>query len=56
MNPNNRGSLVAGVILIPGGVSLVWFGIFGGAAITAEQNGAGLAALPLEGQWQAQPP
>ena len=41
---------VAGVILIPGGVSLVWFGIFGGAAITAEQRGAGLAALPLEGQ------
>ena len=41
---------IAGVILIPGGVSLVWFGIFGGAAITAEQNGANLAVLPLEGQ------
>jgi len=41
---------VAGVILIPGGVSLVWFGIFGGAAITAERNGADLAALPVEGQ------
>ena len=41
---------IAGVILIPSGVSLVWFGIFGGAAITAEQNGANLAEAPLEGQ------
>src|SRR6478609_243744 len=41
---------VAGVILIPGAVSLVWFGIFGGAAITAQRNGIDLASLPLEGQ------
>jgi choline/carnitine/betaine transport len=41
---------IAGVILIPSAVSLVWFGIFGGAAITAEQNGANLAGAPLEGQ------
>ena len=41
---------VAGVILIPSSVSLVWFAVFGGAAITAEQNGADLASQPVEGQ------
>ncbi len=41
---------VAGVILIPSAVSLVWFGIFGGAAISAERNGADLGSLPVEGQ------
>ena len=40
---------VAGVILIPSAVSLVWFGIFGGAAITAEQNGADLAGAADRG-------
>ena len=41
---------IAGVILIPSAVSLVWFGIFGGAAINAPANGADLAAWPIEGQ------
>ena len=41
---------VAGVILIPSAVSLLWFAIFGGAAITAQRNGAGLASQPIEGQ------
>ncbi len=41
---------VAGVILIPGAVSLIWFGIFGGAAITAQRDGVDLASLPVEGQ------
>ena len=41
---------VSGVILIPSAVSLVWFAIFGGAAINAQQNGADLASKPLEGQ------
>jgi len=41
---------VAGVILIPSGVSLIWFAIFGGAAITAQRNGVDLASQPIEGQ------
>ncbi len=36
---------VSGVLLLPTTVSLVWFGIFGGAAIHAEQGGAGLSAV-----------
>ncbi|MFR9807024.1 BCCT family transporter [Pseudonocardia sp. RS010] len=35
---------IAGVILIPSVVSLVWFAIFGGAAISAQQAGNDLAA------------
>lgn len=35
---------VAGVLLLPSAVSLVWFVIFGGAAIHAEQSGAQLSA------------
>lgn len=34
---------VAGVLLVPSLVSLIWFSIFGGAAIHAEQNGADLS-------------
>jgi choline-glycine betaine transporter len=41
---------VAGVILIPSAVSLIWFAIFGGAAITAQRNGVDLASQPIEGQ------
>ncbi|WP_083541885.1 BCCT family transporter [Kribbia dieselivorans] len=36
---------VAGVLLVPTGVSLVWFAIFGGAAIRAEQAGAKLSEV-----------
>ncbi len=41
---------VAGVILIPSAVSLLWFAIFGGAAITAQRGGTDLASQPIEGQ------
>ncbi|GAA1437707.1 BCCT family transporter [Microlunatus lacustris] len=41
---------VAGVILIPSTVTLVWFAIFGGAAITAQTSGTDLASQPIEGQ------
>jgi choline/carnitine/betaine transport len=41
---------VAGVILIPSTVTLVWFAIFGGAAITAQATGTDLASRPIEGQ------
>jgi choline/carnitine/betaine transport len=41
---------VAGVILIPSSVTLVWFAIFGGAAITAQSRGTDLASQPIEGQ------
>lgn len=41
---------VAGVILIPSAVSLVWFAIFGGAAISLQRAGTDLASLSLEGQ------
>ena len=41
---------VTGVILIPSTVTLLWFAIFGGAAITAQQNGTDLASQPIEGQ------
>lgn len=34
---------VAGVLLVPSTVSLVWFAIFGGAAIRAQQEGVDLA-------------
>jgi choline/carnitine/betaine transport len=41
---------VAGVILIPSTVTLLWFAIFGGAAITAQSRGTDLASLPIEAQ------
>lgn len=41
---------VAGVILIPSTVTLVWFAIFGGAAISAQSSGVSLAERPIEGQ------
>ncbi|GAA5131230.1 BCCT family transporter [Pseudonocardia adelaidensis] len=41
---------VVGVLLIPSVVSLVWFAIFGGAAINLQQNGTDLASASLEGQ------
>jgi choline-glycine betaine transporter len=41
---------VAGVILIPSSVTLVWFAIFGGAAINAQSTGTDLASQPIEGQ------
>ena len=34
---------VSGVLLLPSMVSLLWFCIFGGSAINAEQQGAGLS-------------
>ena len=39
---------VAGVLLVPSTVSLVWFAIFGGAAIRAQQEGVDLAAQGSE--------
>lgn len=42
---------VAGVLLVPSLVSLVWFAVFGGAAINTQQNGTDLAA---EGGVEAQ--
>ncbi len=36
---------VTGVLLLPSLVSLIWFAIFGGAAINAEQSGANLGAV-----------
>jgi choline/carnitine/betaine transport len=41
---------VTGVILIPSAVSLVWFAIFGGAAINLQRSGTDLAAQDTEGQ------
>ncbi len=42
---------VTGVLLVPSLVSLVWFAIFGGAAIRAQQNGIDLGgAATTEGQ------
>jgi choline-glycine betaine transporter len=41
---------VTGVILIPSTVTLLWFAIFGGAAITAQSTGTDLASRPIEGQ------
>jgi choline/carnitine/betaine transport len=41
---------VSGVILIPSTVSLIWFAIFGGAAIAAQRGGNDLASQPIEGQ------
>ncbi|HLU58188.1 MAG TPA: BCCT family transporter [Pseudonocardia sp.] len=43
-------AFVAGVILVPSLVSLVWFAIFGGAAVTLERGGADLASRSPEGQ------
>ena len=42
---------VAGVLVVPSLVSLVWFAVFGGAAINAQQNGTDLAG---EGGVEAQ--
>jgi choline/carnitine/betaine transport len=41
---------VVGVILIPSAVSLLWFAIFGGAAIDLQRTGTDLAALDTEAQ------
>jgi choline/carnitine/betaine transport len=41
---------VTGVILIPSVVSLVWFAIFGGAAIDLQRSGTDLASEQTEGQ------
>jgi choline/carnitine/betaine transport len=41
---------VAGVVLIPSAVSLLWFAVFGGAAIAAQRSGTDLASRPIEGQ------
>jgi choline-glycine betaine transporter len=41
---------VTGVILIPSAVSLVWFAIFGGAAIELQRTGTDLASLSTEAQ------
>jgi choline/carnitine/betaine transport len=41
---------VVGVLLIPSLVSLIWFAIFGGAAIQAQRTGTDLAALDTEAQ------
>ncbi|HWM03275.1 MAG TPA: BCCT family transporter [Actinophytocola sp.] len=41
---------VAGVILIPSAVSLIWFAVFGGAAINLQRSGTDLASASTEGQ------
>lgn len=41
---------VAGVMLIPSAVSLLWFAVFGGAAIDAQRTGTDLASQSIEGQ------
>jgi choline/carnitine/betaine transport len=41
---------VVGVLLIPSVVSLIWFAIFGGAAIDLQQKGTDLASQSVEGQ------
>ena len=41
---------VVGVLLIPSVVSLVWFAIFGGAAINLQRSGTDLASANVEGQ------
>ncbi|MHA6793637.1 BCCT family transporter [Pseudonocardia bannensis] len=41
---------VAGVILIPSTVSLIWFAIFGGAAINIQRGGTDLASQSTEAQ------
>jgi choline-glycine betaine transporter len=41
---------VAGVILVPSVVSLIWFAIFGGAAVTLQRAGTDLASESAEGQ------
>jgi choline/carnitine/betaine transport len=41
---------ITGVILIPSLVSLIWFAIFGGAAINLQRSGTDLASLPTEAQ------
>jgi choline-glycine betaine transporter len=43
-------SFVAGVILVPSLVSLVWFAIFGGAASTLQRTGIDLASQSAEAQ------
>jgi choline/carnitine/betaine transport len=41
---------ITGVILVPSMVSLVWFAIFGGAAINLQRTGTDLASRPTEAQ------
>jgi choline/carnitine/betaine transport len=41
---------VAGVILVPSAVSLVWFAIFGGAAVSIQRSGTDLASQSAEAQ------
>ncbi|GAA1330899.1 BCCT family transporter [Pseudonocardia xinjiangensis] len=41
---------IAGVVLIPSTVSLLWFAVFGGAAIAAQRGGIDLASQSIEGQ------
>ncbi|GAA5137812.1 BCCT family transporter [Pseudonocardia adelaidensis] len=41
---------VAGVILVPSAVSLVWFAIFGGAAVSIQRAGTDLASASPEAQ------
>jgi choline/carnitine/betaine transport len=41
---------VVGVILIPSAVSLLWFAVFGGAAINLQRSGTDLASQDTEGQ------
>jgi choline/carnitine/betaine transport len=41
---------VVGVLLIPSVVSLIWFAIFGGAAIDLQRSGTDLASAGVEGQ------
>jgi choline/carnitine/betaine transport len=41
---------IVGVLVIPSVVSLLWFAIFGGAAIQAQRGGTDLASASLEGQ------
>jgi choline-glycine betaine transporter len=42
---------VTGVILIPSLVSLIWFAVFGGAAVSLQRSGVDLASKSPEACW-----
>lgn len=44
---------ILGVVAVPSLVSLVWFGVWGGTAITAQNNGVDIAAANAESQESA---
>lgn len=44
---------IVGVVAVPSAVSLLWFGVWGGTAITAQNNGTDIAAATEESQESA---